>query len=351
MLKKIVEEAIRQKASDIHLTRGLPPVLRIDGELESVNSFGALGDTELKEMTKSLADEERYTKRKYVDTSFVYNEYRFRVHVFKQRGFDAISMRLIPSIIPTLKELNLPKSVWSFVNFKSGLILITGKTGCGKSTTLAALIDDINTHQKKHIITVEDPIEFLHAHKKSMINQKEVGVDVISFADAVRAAMREDPDILLVGEMRDLETIQNAITMAETGHLVFGTLHTKSAAESVDRIIDVFPSNQQGQIRTQFANVIQGILSQELIPKRGGGRIPLCEVLIANGAIRSLIKDNAPPSSIADQLQMNYRKNGSQSIYQALSYLYREELIDCDTAMEYAGTSETIREMIIGKPD
>ncbi len=349
MLENIVEEAIRHKASDIHMTRGLPPVFRIDGQLEQARHFGILGEEDLRRMAESLTDKERYIERKYIDTSFVYSQFRFRVHVFRQRESDAISMRLIPSVIPSIKELNLPESVHGFVNVKSGLILITGRTGCGKSTTLAAIIDDINSNQKKHIITVEDPIEFLHEHKKSMINQKEVGKDVLSFADAVRASMREDPDILLVGEMRDLETIQNAITMAETGHLVFGTLHTKSAAETVDRIIDVFPSNQQGQIRTQFANVIHGILSQELIPGLGGGRIPLCEVLIANNAIRSLIKDNAHPSSINDQLQMNYRRNGSQSIYQALAHLYREKLIDRDTAFEYAGSNDTIREMITGK--
>lgn len=346
MLINILEESIEKSASDIHLTKGLPPMLRIDGVLESIDQLGILEDSILKGIAGDLVDEGRYAKRKYLDTSFVYKDFRFRVHVYRQRGVDAITMRLIPSRIPAFDELNLPESIRKFTALKSGLVLITGKTGAGKTTTLASLINDINENQCKHIITIEDPIEFIHEHKKSMINQKEVGMDVHSFADAVRSAMREDPDILLVGEMRDLETIQNAITMAETGHLVFATLHTNNAAESVDRAIDVFPHGKQDQIRIQFANVIQGIVSQQLLPKTGGGRVPLCEVLIANGAIRALIKEKSPPSSINDQLQMNYKKNGSQGIYQGLINLYKNQLIDYPTAMEYAGESETFKGML-----
>lgn len=347
MLVQIIEQAILQKASDIHITFGLPPVLRIDGKLVLLDKFSRLDEKNIRNMVKDLVDEDNYKKHNYIDTSFVFNQYRLRVHVFRQKQLDAISMRLIPSIIPSLDELNLPRAVHNFTNLKCGLILITGKTGTGKSTTMASLIDDINTKQRKHIITVEDPIEFVHHHKQSMVNQKEVGTDVNSFADAVKAAMREDPDILLVGEMRDLETIQNTMTMAETGHLVIATLHTKSAAESVDRVIDVFPSSQQHQIRTQFANVIQGIVAQELLPGHGGGRVPLCEVLIANDAIRSLIRDRAHPSSIIDQLQMNHIKNGSQSIYQGLKQLYKTGRIDFDTAIEYAGENESLKNMIL----
>ncbi len=348
IFSQVIDTAISKKASDIHITNNLCPTIRVEGELVNLREIGVINKSMLKEIvTPLIIDKEKYDTYKYIDISYSHKEYRFRMHIYKQQGCDAISMRAIPTTIPRLKELNIPQSVEKFAHVKNGLVLVTGTTGSGKSTTLASLIDVINENQKKHIITAEDPIEFIHKHKQSMINQKEVGKDITSFAEAVRAAMREDPDILMIGEMRDLETIQNAITMAETGHLVFATLHTKSAAETVDRIIDVFPSEQQSQIRIQFASVLQGIISQHLVPMVGGGRIPICEILISNDAIRSLIKDKGPSNSIMDAMQMNHKLNGSQSLYQGIAALYKSELISYETAMNAGVNTETLKNFLM----
>lgn len=325
-INKILDKAIKIGASDIHLTNGLPPTFRVDGVLTPQDEFPVNSPEILKEYTKEVLGEERrwerHKKELSMDASLAYGTMRFRVHTFRQSGVDACVLRLIPTEIPEFKDIGMPEVVRGFAKVRNGLVLVTGVTGSGKSTTLAALIGEINKTQKKHIVTVEDPIEFVHKHNKSIINQREVGEDVHSFADAVSAAMREDPDILLVGEMRDLETISNAITMAESGHLVFGTLHTKSASESVDRIIDVFPPNQQEQIRMQLANSIAGIVSQDLLPRINGGRVPSVEVMVPNDAIRHLIRNPGGPNAINDNIQSSSRKTGSQTRIQSLAKLY-----------------------------
>ena len=352
-INKILDVAIKKNASDIHLTNNINPVLRVDGELEVLSNIEVSNKELLRTYTKELFSEvdlESYKKNKYLDGSFQYKDSRFRVHIYRQMESDAIALRLIPTEIPSFSELNLPLSLRKFTNLESGLVLIVGVTGSGKSTTLAAIIDEINNNYKKHIITVENPVEFVHSHKKSIINQREVGLDVIDFSDAVKSAMREDPDILLVGELRDLETIRNAITMAETGHLVFGTLHTRSAAETVvDRLIDVFPPNQQDQVRIQLSNSIQGIVSQELLPKVGGGKVPCCEVMFATDAIRSLIREQASPNSIIDQMLMSSRKIGSQTKVQSLANLVVNGLITREVALSKVDSSdiENLNKMII----
>lgn len=354
MLNRIIDQAVKEGASDIHISEGIFPVLRVNGELVMLrDSFSPMSDVDLEQCVNSLLANnrdlrEQYREDKQIDLSFVRDHCRFRVHIYCERGGIAIAMRLIPTNIPSIDKLNLPKSIKQFTKLKNGLVLVTGTTGTGKSTTLAALIDDINTHQNKHIITVEDPIEFFHQHKNCIIHQREVGRDVLNFVDAVKAAVREDPDILLVGEMRDLDTIQQAITLAETGHLVFGTLHTKSAAETVDRIIDVFPPNQQQQIRLQVSNVLEGVISQRLIKaKNGNGQIPVCEVMIVNDAIRNVIKECGPPSAILDQLQINHKKNGSQTLAQALAYLYNKNMVSYDVALQLVDSEEMFKRMIV----
>lgn len=349
LIYKILNMAIKMNASDIHLTKNLRPMLRVDGELQEIGAFPENDNEILANISKEILNEvdyERYVNNKQIDTSLEYSGTRFRVHVYRQMECDTFSIRLIPKIVPKFSQLHLPPVLLRLTNVRNGLILVTGITGSGKSTTLASLIGEINEKQKQHIITVEDPVEFVHSHKMSMINQREVGTDVNTFSDAVRAAMREDPDILLVGEMRDIDTIANAITMAETGHLVFGTLHTRSVAESVDRIIDVFPPAQQEQVRIQLANSIQAIVSQELLPKKGGGRVPVCEIMIPNDAIRNLIREQSSPNAITDQMSMKGKVTGSQTRVQALAKLYTAGLISMETAMatvEYTQREEFYR--------
>jgi len=348
LITDIIKSALDQKASDIHLTEGLPPVFRINGRLAVQRQFDVFSAGALAETAKQLLGEnyENYGQKRSFDFSFHAEGRRFRGHVFKQRGADAVVLRVIPAEVPTVDQLLLPESVKKFTSLKDGLVLVTGPTGSGKSTTLAALINEINRTQEKHIITIEDPVEFIHPHRRCIVNQREVGTDVANFADAVRSAMREDPDILLVGEMRDLETIQNAITMAETGHLVFATLHTRSAAETIDRIIDVFPPVQQQQIRVQLSSILQGIISQCLVPAVSGGRVPVCEVMFATDGIKSIIKENGPHSSIKDQILLNHRKLGSCTYEQSLAALYKRGLIDRDTALEHAKDIETFKRMV-----
>lgn len=337
-LHQILDIAIRANASDIHLTNKLVPTLRVDGELRKLNKLEENTPEALeafvKEMVKNEDKLNKYMKEKEVDLSISHDGVRFRVHIYRQNNSDAASLRIIPKDIPGFEEMNLSETLKKFTTIKSGLVLITGVTGSGKSTTLAAIIDEINRNQAKNIITVEDPVEFIHEHKRSIVNQREIGTDVSSFARAVRAAMREDPDILLVGEMRDLDTIQNAITLAETGHLVLGTLHTKSVGETVDRIIDVFPPGQQDQIRIQLANSIEGIVCQDLLPKIGGGRVPCLEIMITNDAIRSIIRENQNPNAIIDQMQTTSKKVGSQTKVQSLAKLVINGMINKETALK-----------------
>lgn len=346
----VVDLAIKSGASDIHLSAGLYPVLRVNGELMFLKDFLVLDQRFMVAVVEELLSDEMckdYRKAKNMDASFEYGGYRFRVHVYRQQGSDAVAMRLIPTEIPAFDTLNLPLVIRRFTTLRHGLILVTGTTGSGKSTTLASLINEINLSVSRHIITIEDPIEYVYRSNLSIIRQREVGHDVNGFADAVRAAMREDPDVVLVGEMRDLETIQNTITLAETGHLVFATLHTKNVAETVDRIVDVFPSTQQQQIRLQLSNVLEGVVSQHLLPRVGGGRVPACEVMVVNDAIRALIREQKNPNAIYDQIQINHRRNGSQTLVQSLANLYNAGLISYDVALEYAVDAEMLKGAIM----
>lgn len=334
-IEEILKIAVELDVSDVHLTEGLRPNVRMDGVLNELKQFPVCTPEMLHLYAKDILTENNYKEykaEKYLDSSLEMHDTRFRVHVYRQMGMDALALRLIPKEIPAFEDINLPDVIKGFTKLNNGLILVTGITGSGKSTTLASLIGEINHTQKKHIVTIEDPIEFVHEHKLSMINQREVGSDVNNFPDAVKAAMREDPDVLLVGEMRDLETISNAITMAESGHLVFGTLHTRSASETVDRIIDVFPPGQQEQVRMQLSNSIAGIVSQTLLPSVKGGRIPSVEVMVPDDAIRNLIRKPSGPNAVLDNIRSNSRKNGGQTAIQSLAELYVKGLITQETA-------------------
>lgn len=293
-IRELLMRAYEQGASDLHVTTGIPPVYRINGQLAQYGDVAVNADL-IHTMVHEILPEyklEEFNEKGETDFNYSLEGYcRFRVNAYHQRNAGAIAARLISSKIPTIDELNMPQVLYELADKPQGLILVTGPTGSGKSTTLAAMIDYINENKAKHIITLEDPIEYLHSHKKSVVNQREIGVDTGSFANGLRASLRQDPDIILVGEMRDLETISTAITAAETGHLVFGTLHTSSAPTTIDRIIDVFPPYQQGQIRIQLANVLQGIISQRLLPKKEkNGRVAATEILVATPSITNLIR-------------------------------------------------------------
>lgn len=291
----LLDEVIKRKASDLHLQVGLSPMLRVDGVLLPVTGSVPLDEEGIEALIFSILDEDQkqiLLKDKEFDFSFAFGDLgRFRVNAFHERGNLAAAMRLIPNDIVTIEQLGLPDVVNKFASYPRGLVLVTGPTGSGKSTSLAALVHKINTEQNKHIITIEDPIEFTHKSKKSVIVQREVHYDTYSFSAALRSALRQDPDVVLLGEMRDLETIASAITIAETGHLVFATLHTNSAAQSIDRMIDVFPPHQQPQIRAQLSNILMAVCSQRLVPSIGGGRLAAAEVLIATPAVRNIIRE------------------------------------------------------------
>lgn len=308
-IEAILTEAVRRNASDTHITVGLPPMIRVNGELIPMsNQILTQADTEY--LCKSMIDKSRQqylNERGEIDFSYVVKDYsRFRCNIFKQRGSYALAARTITNEIPTCEKLGLPNLFKELAMKPRGLILVTGPTGSGKSTTLAAMIGHINAFRKCHILTLEEPIEYLHTHGEAMINQREVHEDTLSFANALRAALREDPDVILVGEMRDLDTISTAITASETGHLVMSTLHTSGAADTVNRIIDVFPPHQQDQVRVQLGTVIIAVISQTLVQKIGGGRVAAFEIMIANDAIRNLIREGKTyqiDSTIATQLQ------------------------------------------------
>jgi twitching motility protein PilT len=291
----LLEEVVKKKASDLHLQVGLPPMLRVDGALVPVTGTDVLTDEAVETLVFAILDEDQkqiLLKDKEFDFSFAFGDLgRFRVNAFHERGNLAAALRLIPNEILTIEQLGLPQIVNKFADYPRGLVLVTGPTGSGKSTTLAAMIHKINMERSEHIITIEDPIEYTHRSKKSVIVQREVHYDTYSFSAALRSALREDPDVVLIGEMRDLETIASAITIAETGHLVFATLHTNSAAQSIDRMIDVFPPHQQPQIRSQLSNILMAIASQRLIPAIGGGRIAAAEILTATPAVRNIIRE------------------------------------------------------------
>lgn len=293
-LDEILRIAFERKASDIHITAGLPPMMRLDGEIVPL-PFTTLKPEETQRLLYEILTDDQITKfesTRELDCGYtVKGLSRFRVNVYQQRQATAAALRVIPNRIPTFEELRLPPVIREISKRHSGLILVTGPTGSGKSTSIAAMIDDINEYRQGHIMTIEDPIEYLHKHKKCMVNQREMHEDTYSFHNALRAVLREDPDIILVGEMRDLETIEAALTLAETGHLVFGTLHTRNAPSTIDRIIDVFPSDQQDQIRVLLGNTLEAVISQQLLPKLGGGRVAALEIMLGIPAIRNLIRE------------------------------------------------------------
>ena len=346
-LRELLELMHHRKASDLHLTVGSPPQLRIDGRLTRTEMEPLTA-----ELTKKLAysvmnekQRKKFEESWELDLSFgIENLSRFRCNVFVQRGNVAVSIRQIPFDISTFEELGLPRVVSDLANLPRGLVLVTGPTGSGKSTTLAALIDRINREQYCHIITVEDPIEYLHRHNCSLVNQREVYSDTPSFASALKYALREDPDVVLIGEMRDLETVESALRISETGHLAFATLHTNSCAESINRIVDVFPVNQQEQIRVTLSFVLQAVVSQQLIPRVGGGRVLALEVMICTPAIRAIIRDDKI-HQIYSLIQAG-QKFGMRTMNQSLAELYLSRKLTMGDAANRSSNPQELNEMI-----
>lgn len=340
----LLEEVIKRKASDLHLQVGLPPMLRVDGALVAVTSADALTEESIQVLIFAILDEDQkqiLLKDKEFDFSFAFGDLgRFRVNAFHERGNLAAALRLIPNELLSIEQLGLPPIVAKFADYPRGLVLVTGPTGSGKSTTLAAMIHKINSERSAHIITIEDPIEFTHKSKKSVIVQREVHYDTYSFSAALRSSLREDPDVVLIGEMRDLETIAAAITIAETGHLVFATLHTNSAAQSIDRMIDVFPPHQQPQIRAQLSNILMAICSQRLIPTIGGGRVAAAEILVATPAVRNIIREGK--SHQLEAVIQTGAEFGMQSMDKTLVTLVHNGSITYDEARNYAVDLEEI---------
>lgn len=337
-VEEVLTKAKAAGASDVHITVGVPPKMRVNGKLITMD-YEKMGPNDTLQAVKDIMTEEqfaRFDKRGEYDMSFSIRDVgRYRVNAYKQRGSAALALRLVDTVIPAPEKLGVPKSVVDLSQRKRGLILVTGPTGSGKSTTLAAIIDKINTTRDAHIITLEDPIEYLHSHQLSIVNQREIGLDTNSYADALRAALREDPDVILVGEMRDFDTISVAITAAETGHLVLSTLHTIGAASTVDRVIDVFPPHQQQQIRVQLSNVLEAVISQQLVPTvDGNGRVAAFEVMHANHAVRNLIREGKS-HQLVSVMQTN-RKMGMITMDEALQQLYMERRISKDMAIQFA---------------
>jgi twitching motility protein PilT len=328
----------------------MPPMLRIDGRLAPIAGYNTLSEEDVETLVFAILDEEQkqiLLKDKEFDFSFAFGDLgRFRVNSFHERGNLAAALRLIPNEIKSVSELGMPAIVNTFANYPRGLVLVTGPTGSGKSTSLAALIDQINTEKSHHIITIEDPIEFTHKSKKSLVVQREVHYDTYSFSAALRSSLRQDPDVVLIGEMRDLETISAAITIAETGHLVFATLHTNSAAQSIDRMVDVFPPHQQPQIRSQLANILQAICSQRLIPAIGGGRVAAAEILIATPAVRNIIREGK--SHQLDAVIQTGGDIGMQSMDRTLVGLVQGGTITYDEARNYAVDLSEFERMMRG---
>jgi len=349
-MDEILKATVARGASDLHLTVGLPPMLRISGKLVPTEYPRLMPDTVKRLIYSILNDKqkEKFEKQWELDCSHSVRGFgRFRVNVFKQRGVVGVALRAIPSTIPSRVELNLPPILDDIVMKPHGLILVTGATGMGKSTTLACMLDKINSERASHIITIEDPIEYIHPHKKAMLNQRELGQDTQSWTQALRATLREDPDVILVGEMRDLEAIAHTLTAAETGHLVFSTLHTADAAQTIDRIIDVFPPHQQQQIRIQLASVVEAVISQQLIPHASGvSRVPAVEVMIATSAIRNLIREGKT-HQIYNALQTG-SKHGMQTMEQSLLDLYQNKQITYEDALNHTMHPEDLRRMIEG---
>lgn len=342
-IQELLTLTIKNKASDLHLLVGLPPTFRIDGNLRYLTTYPALKVDDVESMVFSLLTPEQkelLLTNKELDFSFGFNEKgghetgRFRINAYFQRGYLSAALRFLAPSVRTIEELNLPKTLHHFAELKQGFVLVTGPSGHGKSTTLAAILNEINQKRSCHILTIEDPIEFVYPKGNSIISQREMGNDTHSWTMALRSALREDPDVVLIGEMRDPETIQAAITLAETGHLVFSTLHTNSAAQSIDRIVDTFSADQKPQVRVQLAAALKGVVSQRLLPKIGGGRIPAVEILLDTPAVASNIRDGK--SHLIDSVIQTSKESGMITIDESLSELVRNGIVALDDAKSYA---------------
>lgn len=343
-IDEMLKAANERGASDLHITVGVPPKIRIDGELIDIADERIMPSDAENLIMPIIPDHARKQLVEMGESDFSYaiaGVGRYRVNAFRQRGSYACVIRIVGTRIPSPQELGLPESVVALTELKRGLVIVTGPTGSGKSTTLASLVDVINSTQNVNVITLEDPIEYLHRHNKAIVNQREIGVDSFSYTSALRAALREDPDVIMVGEMRDLDTISTAITAAETGHLVLSTLHTTGAANTIDRIIDVFPPHQQQQIRIQLAGVLESVISQQLLPKVFGGRVAAFEVMHTNTAIKNLIRESKT-HQIDNIIQTN-RKLGMMMMDDAIMELYMRGEISKETALEYAQDQQNMK--------
>jgi twitching motility protein PilT len=348
-MAEILKETLSRQASDLHLAVGVPPMVRLDGHLESLD-YPIVTPNEARELIYSILSQDQRQKLETdweVDLSYsLYGQARFRVNAYFQRGTIGAAFRLVPVVIKTVEELGLPKIIHSFCNKPRGFVLVTGPTGSGKSTTLAAIIDEINSTRADHIVTIEDPIEFLHQHKMCVVNQREVGTDTKAFPVALRSALRQDPDIILIGEMRDLETIQIALTAAETGHLVFATLHTQDCPQTIDRMIDVFPPFQQEQIRVQIAATLEGIVTQQLLPKASGqGRAAACEVLVTTPASRNLIREGKTHQLYT--VMQTGGQLGMQTMNSSLAELVRRGEITWELALKRSSSPDDLERLML----
>jgi twitching motility protein PilT len=344
-LNQILVEAISQHASDVHIKAGAPPIFRINGHLKPWNQLRPFDVHDVSKMALGLMNDwqkERFVKTRELDMGYeVQGMGRFRINVFQQRGKTRIALRIVPYLIKSLKELHLPSILKKIALEQRGLVLVTGTTGSGKSTTLASMIDIINGERNCHVITIEDPIEFIHEDKKSIVDQREIGSDTSSFSSALRVALRQDPDVILVGEMRDFETIETALTAAETGHLVMSTLHTLNAAETITRIISVFPPYHQKQVRLQLAGVLKGVISQRLVPRADGtGRVPAVEVLVSTARVRECVTEKEKTSELNDAIAKGVTTYGMQSFDQSLMFLMKEGLISLEEALKHSANPD-----------
>jgi twitching motility protein PilT len=344
----LLKATVELNGSDLHITTSTPPQVRVHGHLQRLEGAD-LTPSETKQLAYSVltdAQKKRFEETLELDFSFgIKGLARFRCNMFNQRGSVGAVYRLIPEKIRSFQELNLPAVLATLAERPRGLVLVTGPTGSGKSTTLAAMIDKINKERHEHILTIEDPIEFVHQHQNCLVNQREVHSDTQSFSLALRAALREDPDIVLIGEMRDLETVEAALRIAETGHLTFGTLHTNSASQTINRIVDIFPSFQQSQIRTQLSLVLEGIVCQALLPKIGGGRVVALEIMVPTSGIRNLIREDKI-HQIYSAMQTGQEKMGMQTMNQSLATLHQQKLITLDTALSRSSNKDELQDLI-----
>lgn len=346
-IQQLLDETIQQKSSDLHLIYGSPPFLRLDGRLTPLPQYGSLTKEVLEQLVFGLFNPEQkdlFLANKELDFSYAYKDVRFRVNAYHQKGTLAGALRLIPGRVSSIDDLQLPKICHTFAQLRQGLVLVTGPTGHGKSTTLASIINEINTTRREHIVTIEDPVEYVYTPAQSIISQREMHLDTHSWDVALRSVLREDPDIVLVGEMRDYETIAAALTIAETGHLVFATLHTNSASQTIDRIVDVFPENQQPQVRLQLAAVLEAVFSQRLVPAIGQGRVPAAEILLATSAIKTTVREGK--THLIDNILQTSGDVGMMLIETSLATLIRNGTITLETGQEFAFRPEELLRLV-----